>query len=296
MAESSSSGTLRPQDEALHKKQGDAARASKRRRRVSPPLKWHGGKHYLARKIVSLMPGHLHYVEPFAGGLSVLLAKDPGGVSEVVNDLDGRLTNFWRVIQDEASFARFRRILEAVPFSEVEWQGAARGQSGDPVERAVRFFVLCRQSLAGRMGSFAPLSRTRVRRGMNEQASSWLSAVDGLPAAHARLRRVVVLNRDALDVIRQEDGPDTLFYLDPPYLGETRASDKVYAQEMTAEQHGELLTAVRLCRGRVMLSGYGSELYDGALRDWTRHEFAVPNHAAGGKRKRLMVEVVWCNF
>ena len=41
------------------------------------PLKWHGGKYYLASKIVRLMPAHLHYVEPFFGGGAVLFARDP---------------------------------------------------------------------------------------------------------------------------------------------------------------------------------------------------------------------------
>ncbi len=78
-------------------------------RRVTPPLKWHGGKHYLASRIVGLMPRHLHYVEPFFGGGAVLLARDPNdpslwlpphkGVSEVVNDINGRLVNFWRVLR-----------------------------------------------------------------------------------------------------------------------------------------------------------------------------------------------------
>src|SRR5712692_646888 len=88
--------------------------------RITPPLKWHGGKWYLAPKIVALMPPHTHYVEPFAGGLSVLLAKDPEGVSEVANDINGHLSNFWRVLQREDEFSRFRRILEAMPFSELE--------------------------------------------------------------------------------------------------------------------------------------------------------------------------------
>jgi DNA adenine methylase len=264
--------------------------------RPTPPLKTHGGKHYLASRIVALMPPHKHYAEPFAGGLSVLLAKDPEGVSEVVNDIDGRLTNFWRVLQGEETFARFRRTLEAMPFSEVEWRDAAQWQGGDPVEDAVRFLVHCRQSLAGRMDGFAPLSRTRTRRGMNEQASAWITAVDGLLVVHARLRRVVILNHDALDVIRQEDGPDTLFYLDPPYLPETRTATEVYAYDMTADQHRELLEVVCWCKGRVMLSGYPSEMYDRRLRGWTRHTFVLPNQAAGGRRKRRMTEVVWCNF
>jgi DNA adenine methylase len=71
---------------------------------IDGPLKWHGGKHYLAPKIVALMPPHLHYVEPFFGGGAVLLAKNPDGVSEVVNDLDGDLINFWKVLADEATF------------------------------------------------------------------------------------------------------------------------------------------------------------------------------------------------
>ncbi len=264
--------------------------------RVSPPLKWHGGKWYLAPRIVAKMPPHIHYVEAFAGGLSVLLAKDPEGVSEVVNDLNGDLSNFWRVLQQEDSFRRFQRTLEAMPFSEREWRDAEEGRGADAVEWAVRFFVRCRQSLAGRMDGFAPLSRTRTRRGMNEQASAWTAAVDGLPAVHARLRRVAILNHDALDVIRQQDGPDTLFYLDPPYLAETRACDDVYAHEMGPAQHAELLEVLCRCAGRVMLSGYPSEMYDRRLRDWTRHEFALPNQAAGGKQKRSMTEVVWCNF
>src|SRR5262245_5965936 len=247
--------------------------------RIPLPLKWHGGKFYLASKIVALMPRHTHYVEPYAGGLSVLLAKDPQGVSEVVNDLNGQLTNLWRVLQGEESFSQFKRVLEAVPFSELEWQDARNGTSANPVGEAIQFFILCRQSLAGRMDRFAPLSRTRTRRGMNEQASAWLNAVDGLAAVHTRLKRVVILSRDALDVIREQDGPYTLYYLDPPYLGETRTSEGVYTHEMDVEQHRKLLDVVCECQGRVMLSGYPSELYDHRLKDWTRHEFALPNQA-----------------
>jgi len=263
--------------------------------RVSPPLKWHGGKWYLATKIVALMPKHTHYVEPYAGGLSVLLAKDPEGISEVANDLNGQLSGFWRVLQSEESFARFQRTIQAVPFSESEWQRSDRLAS-DPIAEAVRFFIQCRQSLAGRMDCFAPLSRTRTRRGMNEQASAWLNAVDGLGEVHARLRRVAILNRNALDVIQQQDGPDTLFYLDPPYLAETRAAEEVYRHEMNVEQHAELLDTICECKGKVLLSGYPSEMYDRQLRDWTRHEFAIPNQASGGKKKRRMTEVVWANF
>lgn len=274
---------------------------------MTGPLKWHGGKHYLARKIVAMMPPHTHYVEPFAGGLSVLLAKEPEGVSEVVNDLNGELANFWACLRDRIAFGILQRQLEAMPFSEADWRAAGEPDQAEgywarspnaPVDRAIAFFVRCRQSLAGRMKSFSPLSRNRTRRGMNEQASSWLSAVDGLPAVHERLKRVVILNRDALDVIYTQDGKDTLFYFDPPYLHETRQATDVYEEEMTYEQHVMLLMALQKVRGRFILSGYVNDLYDRTARKsgWRRVDFDMPNHAAGGKAKRRMVECVWCNF
>jgi DNA adenine methylase len=271
---------------------------------LSTPLKTHGGKAYLASRITGLFPPrdqYLAYVEPYFGGGSVLLAHDPEGKSEVVNDLDNDLSTFWKVLQSPADFYAFQRVVEATPFSEDEWKYSDidHDQCPSPVEIAVAFFVRCRQSLAGRKAAFAPLSRTRVRRGMNEQASAWLGAVEGLPAVHARLKRVVVLNRPALDVIASQDGPRTLFYLDPPYLPETRASTGEYGYyEMSADDHGELLEALGSLKGKFLLSGYRSDLYDDWAQacGWSRHEFDMANNAAGGAEKRRMTECLWRNF
>lgn len=276
-------------------------------------LKWHGGKTYLAGRIIGLMPSHTHYVEPFAGGLAVLLRKPCDGISEVVNDLDGELTNFWRVLQGEGTFERFRRRLEATPFSQVEFDQAGtqafklndspegkvfnlNDSAGDQVDRACRFFVRCRQSRQGLQQDFATLSRTRIRRGMNEQASAWWSAIDGLEWVYHRLRRVVILNDDARRVIRQQDGPDTLFYCDPPYLPATRTVQDVYSIEMTADDHAELLEVLKHCVGRVILSGYPSPMYDAALSDWRHIDIEIDNKASGAKIKRRMTERIWLNY
>jgi DNA adenine methylase len=272
---------------------------------VNIPLKTHGGKHYLASQIVALMPRHTHYVEPFAGGLSVLFAKSSEGVSEVVNDLNGDLMNFWRVLQDRKAFVEFKRRVQAVPFSEAEWQEAKTALATSDgstsrtnrIERAVQFFILCRQSMSGRCKDFAPITRTRTRRGMNEQASAWLKAIDGLVVVHARLQRVVVLNRPAVEVIRSQDGPDTLFYLDPPYVPDTRSAGQVFGEfDMTEAQHAELLDVICGVQGKVMISGYACDLYDTKLAKWHRHEFELPNNAASGVLKRRMTEVLWTNY
>jgi DNA adenine methylase len=280
-------------------------------------LKWHGGKSYLAKWIISLMPAHLHYVEPYFGGGAVLLARDPKrnwiasngeklpahlqGCSEVVNDINERLTVFWQVLKDPTDFAEFQRIVEATPFSESEWEAAdmACGEFESRAQAAARFFIRCRQSRQGLSRDFATLSRNRTRGGRNEQANAWLSVVDGLPEIHERLRGVVILNRDALKVIEQQDDQHTLFYCDPPYLHETRSSIGEYGDnEMSEAQHLDLLNTLANIKGKFMLSGYHSRLYDAAAQqlDWKCFEREIDNKASGSKQKEKRLECVWTNY
>ncbi len=269
-----------------------------------------GGKHYLAERIIDLMPRHLHYVEPFAGGLAVLLARDPDderfwmpghkGVSEVANDLSEALTNFWRVLQDPGTFELFRRKVEAIPMSRVEWAEANDNifAGGDIVHDAVAFFVDCRQSRAGMMKDFTSITRSRTRRRMNGNVSEWLGCVDGLADVHARLRRVLVENMDGIELIGREDTPGTLFYIDGPYVHGTRTTRDGYAFEMTDDQHVKLIDTLTRIEGKAIVSMYRHPIYD-VLHErhgWHLAEIDIANHAAGGDTKRRMKECLWTNY
>jgi DNA adenine methylase len=270
---------------------------------LTPPLKSRSGKDYLAKQIVSLMPPHRHYVEPFFGSGVVLLARNPDdpllslppyrGVSEVVNDIDGRLTNLWRVLQDPDLFSRFRRVIEATPLARPEWERAHPHQYGkDPVADAVAFFIDCRQSFRGMSQSFTRIARKRTRRGMNRTVSQWLTVVEGLPALHRRLSRVVIESMPAVELIRREDTPDTLFYCDPPHLQDGWVAGNISPFQMTEADHRELLEVLRGCRGKVMLSGRWSDVYADGLDGWERFAYDLPT----GTAKSRQTEVIWCNF
>jgi DNA adenine methylase len=247
--------------------------------------------------------GFLHYCEPFFGGGAVLLANNPTGISEVVNDLDTGLTNFWRVLACPVQFPEFQRRAQATPFCEAIWEDAghilSEDSGADELTQAVAFFVRARQSMAGRENSFAPLSRTRIRSKMNEQASAWLTAVEGLTEVHERMKRVVIVGpKDGKEVIRQQDGEQTLHYCDCPYLDETRASPDVYTHEMSRADHVELLETLANVKGKFLLSGYWSPLYDTAagIHGWKCHRFELPNNSASGDTKRRVVECLWSNY
>lgn len=273
--------------------------------KLRSPIKFFGGKSYLAKRIIALMPSHIHYVETHAGGLSVLLAKPFDGVSEVANDINHRLTDFWRVLADPDQFQVFSRTVSAIPFSKIEFNEAKLTRAvnipslSPIVRRAVAFFIQARMSHSGRMKDFAAFSRTRTRRGMNEQASAWLSAVEGLEAVHKRLMRVAITYQDAAELISQQDHRTTLFYCDPPYMHESRANSNEYGEfEMTVRDHEKLLIALRSIKGKFLLSGYRSKLYDNYAKryKWSCVDIKIPNHASGEKSKRIMTECVWMNY
>jgi len=273
---------------------------------MSNPMKWHGGKSYLADWIISHMPEHTHYVEPYFGGGAVLFRKDPEGVSEVANDKYDSLINFWQIVQSTPtgeSFKKFSHQVNIVPFAKTLFEFARENwddieKNCNDIRRAYWFFIRYRMSRQGLGKDFATLSRNRTRRGMNEQVSAWLSAIEGLPEAHRRLQRVVLLNEDALDVIDREDGPNTLFYLDPPYLHETRVTIDNYTEEMTYLEHEDLLNKLVDLEGKFLLSGYHSKVYDIIAErvGWNCYERKIDNKASSAKTKPKKTECLWTNF
>lgn len=265
----------------------------------SNPIKWFGGKFYLAKKIIELFPPHTRYVEPYFGGGSVLLNKTYEGVSEYANDINGELTNFWKVLRCSSLFQDFVIRANMTPFSEYEFNRARVTDGiGTEISRALKFFVRYRMSRQGLGLSYAtPTARTR--RGMNEQVSAYLSAVEGLPQVHERLKRVEIWNRPALDCIRQLDSCDTLYYLDPTYLEETREAKQAYGlYEMSSQDHKELLNLLSEISGKFVLSGYPSDMYERArLRNnWKVEQIEIDNKASSRKNKPKQIECLWYNF
>ena len=130
---------------------------------------------------------------------------------------------------------------------------------------------------------------------MAGDVNAWWTAIDQLPEIIARLKRVEILHQPALEAIRRFDGLETLIYCDPPYLHETREANSrdVYGVEMSETDHRELAAVLRDCQSKVVLSGYPSPLYDELFRSWRRVEFEIANHAAGGRQKARMIEVLW---
>ncbi len=262
---------------------------------LRPPVKWHGGKYYLAKRIISFFPPHRIYLEPFGGAASVLLNKPPVEV-EAYNDLDLKITRLFRVLQKQGR--QFVERVQFIPYSQYEFESAATYAPGaSEFDKAVSDFVRWRQSFGGRGTTWSYTTR-RARGGMAGDVNAWWTAIDQLPEIIERLRRVQILSQPAIEAIRRFDHPDALIYCDPPYVHETRAANSrdVYGVEMTEQEHRELGDVLKRCVSKVVISGYPSPLYEDILGSWRRVEFDIANHAAGGRRKSRKREVLWMNW
>lgn len=256
-----------------------------------PAVRWHGGKWLLAPWIISHFPPHRIYVEPFGGAASVLLRK-ARSYAEVYNDLDDSIVNLFRVMQHERQAARLHELLRLTPFARREFE-LARDLDGtnDPVEQARRLIV---RSFMG-FGSNAHNGRaTGFRANSNRRGTTpaydWAHYPDALPALIERFRSVVIEHRDAATVMAAHDGPQTLHYIDPPYVPDTRSKHRMYRHELDLDGHAKLLEFVKGLEGMVVLSGYSHALYDEALAGWMRVERKA---FADGARPRI--EVLWIN-
>ena len=232
-----------------------------------PVLRWHGGKWLLAPWIIAHFPPHGTYVEPFGGAASVLLRKERS-CAEIYNDLDDDLVALFRVLRSGRA-AEFTEAIRNTPFSRAEFEQAYK-PTADSFERARRLMIRSLMGCGSAGGSRANrvgLRPTDDRRNMLP-SHDWANVPANLPAVIDRLRGVVIENRPFLDVIGAHDSPETLHYLDPPYLPETRTSTGVYSHEMTVEDHKYLLVGAKLLEGMVVISGYESDLYREALADW----------------------------
>lgn len=218
-----------------------------------------------------------------------MLIRKPRSYAEIYNDLDDEVVNLFRVLRSEDAH-RLVRMLELTPFAETEFRDCYDATDCD-VERARRTVV---KSFQG-FGSNGVVRKTGFRSNSNisgtTPARDWVNYPEALLATVERLRGVVITKRDAIDVMAAHDGPETLHYVDPPYLPETRDAGMDYRHEMKISDHENLLGFLNTVKGRVVLSGYPSVLYDNGLAGWRRVDRVA---LADGARKRI--EVLWMNF
>lgn len=247
------------------------------------PITYYGGKQRLAQEIISMMPKHTIYCEPYFGGGAVFFAKPKANI-EVINDIDDNLINFYSCVQN--NFEELDDLIQQTLHSESMylfakdiWNG--RTDATD-IERAWAIWMITNGSYAGSMhggwkwcnGSSGGHTATFIKNKRSEFSTT----------LHERLDNVQISCRDAIKVINDRDTPDTLFYLDPPYPGSYQGHYAVF----TIEHLKELLDVLINIKGMFILSNYWTNTLEEYIQqhDWKYKEIVVNVMVARlGRRK-----------
>ena len=269
--------------------------ASHRRKKMIA-FGWYGGKYSHLDFILPNLPDDaFHFCDVFGGSAAILINREPAPV-ETYNDLDSELVNFFDILRTKSS--TLIKAISLTPFSREELVRACKPEKNlSKLERARRFFVRARQTRTGLAqtsseGRWAHCVLTS-RAGMAGAVSRWLGSVDGLPEIVQRLQRVQIENAPALEIIERYDTENTLFYLDPPYVHDSRGDRNAYSHEMTDKDHRELAYLLHAISGRAVVSGYRTDLYDRLFKDWKRIDAPAKTiNSSKGERQ----ESLWLNF
>ncbi|SFE42382.1 DNA adenine methylase [Paenibacillus algorifonticola] len=247
-------------------------------------LHYPGSKWSMADWIISHMPPHTTYLEPYFGSGAVLFNKDRS-ILETVNDLDGEVSNLFRIIRDQPE--ELARLIHWTPYARAEYYKGYDSEGSD-IERARRFLVRCWMARGGKTSD-----RTGWRHIIDlnapHPAKDWQKLPDKIMQVTDRLRNVQIECQPAGKLLERYKRPEVLLYADPPYLLSTR-SKRMYKHEMNDADHEELLEALIAHPGPVLLSGYDHPMYNDKLRDWSRETKAVTAEAG-----RSRIEVLWIN-
>lgn len=261
-----------------------------------------GSKFTIADKLEPFFPDHIHWVDVFMGSMAVTLNKRPSKI-ETVNDLNGDIVNFFRVLRNEPD--KLYTQIYMTPVSRQEFNESWVMEGCSDLERARRFYVRSRQSFNS-MGAQAKnkgwhMAKTSSRSNMSEVVSKWRNGIEKLGPVIDRILTIQIENKHFRDLIPAIDFPGALFYCDPPYIPESRASKNDYKHEMTINEHTELAAMLHGIKGKCMISGYDgkqsdetdSNLMGKLYRDFRKFEFPVKfNNIRNGAVK----ECIWMNY
>lgn len=247
---------------------------------ISGFFSYMGNKHDLAKWIIPYFPKHKVYVEVFGGTFAIGLNKPKADV-EIYNDLNGNLSNLFHVVRTR--FDEFTAQLEQMIISE-DWHKLFFGNHNDfdELENAIRYYYVMLFTFRGKYdGGFSyddvpSFGNTLTRR------------IPELKDIHNRIKNTIILNKPCFDIIRQNNKPETLLYLDPPYVS-TEMYYKNLAGSFTETDHIKLRDLLEKHTGFFFLSYEDDELVSDLYGKFHIHRKELLRQTSKTKKYEVLV-------
>ncbi len=252
-------------------------------------LRYPGSKQRIAPWIINHMPKHHSYLEPYFGGGAILFNKEPSRI-ETVNDLDDDVINLFKVIREQKEELIMKIVF--TPYARQEYNNAfpENPEELEEVERAKNFLIRSGMGHGFRLCEKCGWKKDVYAREAAYAVRYWNDLPEVITNVAQRLKMVQIEHKPAVELIKSFNHDNVLIYADPPYVLSTRTR-KQYQHEMSDRDHVELLEALLLHTGPVMLSGYDNDIYNGYLKEWKK--ISIPARAENSLPR---IECLWMNY
>lgn len=255
-------------------------------------LKYPGSKWSTADWIISNFPHdyeYMTYLEPYFGSGAVFFNKKRSKI-ETINDIDANVVNLFSIIRDYPD--EFSRQIELTPWARDEYKKSYES-TDEPMEKARRFMVRLWMAIGGKTSDITGWSNQikPVDCGKAKWSRLHLEIIKVSNRLKSEdLNLVQIENMEAIKLIKRYDRAETLLYCDPPYILSTR-NKRIYANEMKDSEHIELLEVLLNFKGKVILSGYMSDIYKSYLKHWN-----MKQQKSNCEMGKSAIEVIWMNY
>ncbi|MDO9001376.1 MAG: DNA adenine methylase [Bacteroidota bacterium] len=255
---------------------------------MKTPITYYGGKQTLLKYLLPLIPEHRMYCEPFFGGGAVFFAK-PKSEVEVINDINGEIVNFFKVIKTK--FPELQKEIKATLHSRELYRNAmvvyAHPDLFTDVKRAWALWVLTNQGFAGMIGSWGFGKDDSKEAALANKRDAFTKEYED------RLTKVQVENNNAIKVINRCDDKETFIYADPPYIGSDQGHYKGYSES----DYRELLDALAKVKGKFLLSSYPSKILATYIKKYKWKVQKVTKNVAVTKHTdKVKTEMIVMNY
>jgi DNA adenine methylase len=257
--------------------------------RLKTPISYYGGKQTMLRHILPLIPEHKVYTEAFAGGAALYFAKDPAEV-EVINDINGNLVNFYRILK--AEFPALKRRVDATLHSREEHEYAQIvyefPRFFQPVERAWALWILSKQSFASKLDGTWGYDKQKNSVSKKIQFAKEAFTID----LSKRLEQTQIESTDALRIIESRDTVETFHFIDPPYIGTNCGHYDGY----NLMDFQDLLDLLPKLKGKFMLTMFPHEYLEELTKNQNWKVITVERTISASKTtRRKQIELITMN-
>ncbi len=258
--------------------------------KLSPIVKWSGGKGDEIESFIKYIPKFDTYVDPFMGGGALYFYLNPQ--KAIINDIHVELIKLYKAVGN-GDRLKIKEFMDLHPNEEDEYYKVRKMDLTNDTDIAAQFYYLRKTCFRG-MLRYNSDGKFNIPYGKYKTIN--YSQLDN-PEYETLLSRTEIYNGDFKDIFAKCDTPDHFIFLDPPY--DSKFTDYGYCS-FGKKEHEELAKLFKNSKAKCMMvigeTDYITELYKDYIVTKYPKKYKFKIHSGRVGDEINLNHLVICNY